>query len=102
MTPEPWFAPKSNGYGAGMPIHRNGWILLGAYVAGLLLSHLLAVFVLVGFGVQQDRAALLVTPVWLLVVLMPATLAVVMIARARTQGGWRWRWGGREGGPPSQ
>jgi hypothetical protein len=33
----PWFRRNERGIGPGLPIHRNGWILLGAYVAFLIL-----------------------------------------------------------------
>ena len=35
---EPWFRRNERGgKGPGLPIHRNGWILLGFYVAYLFL-----------------------------------------------------------------
>ena len=33
---EPWFRPNQRGYGPGLPIHRNGWIILGAYIVALI------------------------------------------------------------------
>ena len=33
---EPWFRRNRRGYGPGLPIHRNGWIALGIYVAILV------------------------------------------------------------------
>lgn len=27
-----WFAPKRQGYGAGLPIRWQGWVVLGAYL----------------------------------------------------------------------
>jgi hypothetical protein len=33
---EPWFRRNERGLGLGLPIHRNGWILLGAYVGFLI------------------------------------------------------------------
>ncbi len=33
---EPWFRRNQRGYGPGLPIHRNGWIALGTYVAVLV------------------------------------------------------------------
>lgn len=33
---EPWFRRNQRGYGPGLPIHRNGWIVLGTYVAALV------------------------------------------------------------------
>ena len=35
---EPWFRRNvRSGRGFGLPIHRNGWILLGAYIAYIAL-----------------------------------------------------------------
>lgn len=31
-----WFAPKRLGYGAGLPIAWQGWLLLGGHVAVIL------------------------------------------------------------------
>jgi hypothetical protein len=33
---EPWFRRNQRGYGPGLPIHRNGWIALGTYIAALI------------------------------------------------------------------
>ncbi|MFZ3483956.1 hypothetical protein [Sphingomonas sp. 3-13AW] len=76
-----WFAPKRFGYGAGMPIAWQGWVLLGGYVAIVLLAcRFVAADHPVGFGIFV--AAL--------------TLAVLALAAIHTRGGWRWRWGGRD------
>jgi hypothetical protein len=34
---QPWFRRNERGIGPGLPIHRNGWILLGAFVAYLIV-----------------------------------------------------------------
>lgn len=64
-----WFAPKRFGYGAGLPLAWQGWALVGALVAVVVLS----VAELTG----------------------PATIAIALalfaaVAR-KTEGGWRWR-----------
>lgn len=79
-----WFAPKRFGYGAGLPIARQGWALLAGY------------FVILGLGVslvQWDRQAGLVGAIALIV---PATIVLFVIAARKTRGGWRWRWGGED------
>ena len=79
-----WFAPKSHGYGSGLPIAWQGWALLGSYLAVMLVP----LFWLPGTGTEL--------PVRLTVYLAIATLATVavtIIARRTTRGGWRWRWG---------
>ncbi|MEQ9454833.1 MAG: hypothetical protein RLN76_09620 [Phycisphaeraceae bacterium] len=41
--PEFWFPKKKNGYGWGLPVRREGWWALGAFLVldGLLLTTLL-------------------------------------------------------------
>lgn len=71
-----WFAPKRYGYGSGLPISWEGW----AFLAGFFL--IIAV------------AANL--PGWeKLVVDGPAVIALIIICALKTEGGWRWRWGGK-------
>jgi hypothetical protein len=79
-----WFAPKRFGYGAGLPIARQGWALLAGYFAILGVGVLL---------VQWDRQAGLVGAIALIV---PATIVLFVIAARKTRGGWRWRWGGED------
>jgi hypothetical protein len=38
---QPWFRRNERGIGPGLPIHRNGWILLGGFVAYLVVFPLL-------------------------------------------------------------
>lgn len=75
-----WFAPKRYGYGAGLPIAWQEWVLLMAYLA--LVG---AVILLLG--------AWPVATVGLIVVL---SLALMLISARTTRGGWRWRWGERD------
>ncbi|MFA6218741.1 MAG: hypothetical protein WC692_03070 [Erythrobacter sp.] len=81
---EAWFAPKRYGYGAGLPIARQGWALLSGY---LILAGLCALLVewdaVIGGGAA-------------FVIFVPATIALVVISARKTRGGWRWRWGGDE------
>jgi hypothetical protein len=78
---EPWFEQKPVGYGSGWPIAWQGWVLMLSYIA-----------VMLGLGVLAERMrdeALVATIAGMLL----ATIAFVVIARARTRGGWRWRRG---------
>ena len=79
-----WFKPKRYGYGA-TPITWEGWaVTLGTVIAMVVVSlylrltepHYWALAVLIAF----DALAL-------------GTLFVV--SRRKTDGVWRWRWGGR-------
>jgi hypothetical protein len=75
-----WFASKRYGYGAGLPIAWQGWLLLIGYIAsivaaGLLIPHSLLAYI--------SAFAML-------------TVAFVAIVARTTKGGWRWRWGERE------
>lgn len=73
----PWFRAKAYGYGAGLPIKSEGWMLLVAHMA-----------LIAGVAV-----ALRNQPATMTVLVIAAALAPLPIYRARTEGGWRWRWG---------
>lgn len=74
-----WFAPKTLGYGAGWPISWQGWALLASYLGvmsglGLMLGSTgFAGSLLIGAGMAA------------------ATVVLVLVARSRTRGGWKWR-----------
>ena len=74
-----WFKPKSHGYGA-TPANWKGWV---ASLAFLLVAS------------QQNPGSTFsgwAIGVW---ALMVAVLVVgfVRLARAKTDGEWKWRWG---------
>lgn len=73
----PWFRPKSHGYGAGKPIAWQGWFLLTVHVA-----------LIAGAAVLLSERPLAMATGTLL-----AAFAPMPIYAARTEGGWRWRWG---------
>ncbi|HWK41242.1 MAG TPA: hypothetical protein VNR60_04860 [Croceibacterium sp.] len=76
---KPWFRPKSYGYGAGLPIAWQGWVLLLSYMAAIIGLAVLAPYM---------HGAELIGLIALMVFL---TAILVVIAKARTKGGWRWR-----------
>lgn len=78
-----WFAPKRYGYGAGWPLTWQGWGLLGCYG--------LAIAILIVIARRSDPLAQ--AGIFLLIALVTCILFIV--ARKRTRGGWRWRWGER-------
>ena len=71
----PWFRPKSRGYGTGLPIAWQGWVLMAAHIA--LIAGVAALL--------QGR------PIATTIAVLLAVLAPMPIYRARTEGGWRWR-----------
>lgn len=76
-----WFAAKTHGYGAGLPIAWQGWVVLGVYsVVAALSAWLSAAFPRVG-------------PIFAIVLMAIATIALIAISARTTRGGWRWRWG---------
>jgi hypothetical protein len=74
----PWFRAKRYGYGSGLPMAWQGWVLTVLHLA------LIAVMV---YGLK-DRLFVMVP------LLIIATFAPLPIYKARTEGGWKWRNGG--------
>ena len=77
LEPGPWFRPKMFGYGAGLPIVWQGWVFMIAHF-GLIFGFM--------FLAAGKPALFMVLPVI-------AALALLPIYAARTEGGWKWRWG---------
>ena len=75
-----WFAPKRYGYGAGLPLRWQGWVVLAAYFVVIGLAALLIPYALAAF----------------LSIVAIATAALLMVAARKTRGGLRWRWGDME------
>ena len=73
----PWFRQKTYGYGAGLPLTWQGWALIGAHLASI--AAVIAVF--------RDQIFAGITGV------LVVTVPFVALARIKTEGGWRWRWG---------
>jgi hypothetical protein len=74
-----WFAPKQFGYGAGLPITWQGWALT------------------IGFSVVAIAAGVCLGPhhpLAFVAILIPMTIAFMVIAAQHTRGGWKWRWKG--------
>jgi hypothetical protein len=77
---KPWFLPKRFGYGTGLPIAWQGWVLLLAYTATVI-----------GLALLATRSGP-VASAGLAAVVAILTVGLVVIAKARTRGEWRWRW----------
>jgi hypothetical protein len=81
MNDDPeWFAPKRFGYGAGLPIRWQGWVLTIGYTC---------IAVALAF-IFRDR------PVALIAALALPSVAFFVITAWTTRGRWRWRWGKRD------
>ncbi|MET0246196.1 MAG: hypothetical protein ABW182_05545 [Sphingomonas sp.] len=74
-----WFKPKRLGIGAS-PASWQGWAASFVFLAGAALVAQLA----------RKGDPLL----WIL--LLPLTVGFIALAVAKTEGGWRWRWGSRD------
>jgi hypothetical protein len=78
MTEGPeWFAAKRYGYGAGLPISWQGWLVTGLFAA-----------VSIGAAILFANR-----PLALAAILTPAVILLWIITARTTRGGWRWRWG---------
>jgi hypothetical protein len=72
-SPKAWFAPKRLGYGSGLPIAWQGWMVLGVYFIGVTL------------------ACLFLSLVAEIVCIVIATILLAIVCAKTTDGGWRWR-----------
>ncbi len=80
-----WFRPKAYGYGA-TPNTWQGW----AVVAASVIVIVAAALVILPYRAQNPAALIVFLAV------EAAVLAVLwIVCRRKTEGEWRWRWGGR-------
>ena len=75
LNDRPWFRPKRRGYGTGLPIAWQGWLMLAAHMVLIIGLALLL----------QGR------PLLLLFAAIIAGVAPMPLYRAKTAGGWNWR-----------
>ena len=76
----PWFRAKRRGYGTGLPIAWQGWVVLAAYLV-----------VTFSAATQVPRH-----PLVAIVLIAVATAVLIVLSAQHTRGGWKWRWGGEE------
>lgn len=76
-----WFAPKRYGYGAGLPITWQGWLLVTGWLASLL-----GIAALLHDGTRGSELAGAVLGV-------VSTGIFIVLTASHTRGGWKWRWG---------
>jgi len=72
-----WFRPKSFGWGVGLPLTWQGWLMMVTHVALIL-----------GIVALLRNAPLAMFGTALTVTLLPLPLYA-----SRTEGGIHWRWG---------
>jgi len=77
VRPGYWFRPKRFGIGA-VPVTWQGWAATFAFLP--------IIAVIVNFATHRDR-------LWLLL-LLPVVGAYLGLVASKTDGGWRFRWGG--------
>ena len=77
-----WFKPKRCGYGA-TPVTWEGWAF-SLFATALIVG---SSFVLLQ-GPDGTRFV-----IWALVLFL-VVAAMVVVSKHKTEGGWRWRWGG--------
>jgi hypothetical protein len=70
-----WFRAKRLGYGAGLPLKWQGWVML--------LSHMALI---IGVALTLGDRPLIMVPLVLMIAFAP-----MPIYAARTEGGWKWR-----------
>lgn len=75
-----WFPLKRYGWGWGLPVRWQGWLVFAAYAALLYAG-------IYYFKAQDNVAALLIY-----VLALTAVLIVIMVIKG--EGPLRWRWGG--------
>ncbi len=68
-----WFRVKRRGYGVGLPVAWQGWLLLALFIAAIAISA----------AVWSELESLAV-----LIILTPI---VIILARRHSDAEWRWR-----------
>jgi hypothetical protein len=79
-----WFRPRRYGYGAA-PATWEGWAVTVVAV-GIVIGSI------VGMELLVDRSNFTAWMIWA-VIIAGVTYWYARIARERTDGEWRWRWG---------
>jgi hypothetical protein len=82
---EYWFRPKAYGYGA-TPTTWQGWAVVAASVIVIVAAALL----ILNYGGHSRGAYVAFFAVEAVVL-----AALWIVCRRKTDGEWRWRWGGR-------
>lgn len=84
-----WYKPKTHGYGAA-PANWKGWAFIALFA--LYVFAVSAIFVVIPL-MQMLELPLIRYIFWAFLVVLGG-LIFVKITAAKTDGAWRWRWGG--------
>jgi len=84
---KPWFRPKRYGYGSGLPIAWQGWVVYGVYF-------FVTIGTASGLPIVFPNPAVFF-PVTMVVAVVASVILIVICAR-KTDGGWRWRNGDKD------
>ena len=74
---KPWFRVKRYGLGAGLPCSWEGWAVAAAFLGALFAVGLLT----------EEHAGFRIPAILI------ATAAFCVVARLKSDGPWKWRWG---------
>ena len=77
----PWFRHKTYGYGAGLPMAWQGWVVLLVFALAVIVTMLGSDFFLTGWMRMAARTGGILISVVILAI----------VTKGRTEGGWRWR-----------
>ncbi|NVN42956.1 hypothetical protein HW537_03450 [Asaia siamensis] len=85
---DPWFRPKRYGYGAGLPISWQGWVSFLSIIVIIVAPGFLVPLLPPAYRTAASVGSLLVA--------LCAIGIFVVLCRAHTKGGFKWRWGDRD------
>ncbi len=86
-----WFKPKTHGYGAA-PANWKGWAATAGFIVAtwaILWPWILSP----SLASEQPSAAGIAATIAILAV---TTLGFVWLSKIKTDGAWKWRWGGKD------
>ena len=86
-----WFKPKSHGYGA-TPSNWKGWAATGVFT---LLVAVLTWVMLVAPALGGNAPSAGDFAIWFAVD-FALIVGFVWLTKVKTEGEWRWRWGGKQ------
>jgi len=78
--PVPWFRVKAYGYGAGLPCHWQGWVVIAIYA--LVLATVISIATSYAGGHPAAYAAAIAIP----------TALLAFVLWWKSDAAWRWRW----------